>query len=446
MDTEEKTVIDDPELSTEYQTEIVATPDETEQVYGSTHEIDDNATVSNDGNEIVASKKKRRRKKFYEYTLDNDIKYRGPLSYRDLKILAWIFLIVAQVGVILKLGAKFDTGLASKVGFLPEILKYGSNLMMPLFLIATFGTILNGSRSFKSMLFVYGGAAVVFYILFVLFHERYIPTIAGWVMGIERAEAVKMIDGILSSALKNGYLAFNIFIDLFLCALLIFFTVYKPKKVFTGKKEIIFRAFSLIPIGYEVASFVLKMLAAFGKVTISSYLYPLLTTKPPMTFVLFLIIAIFIKVREHRFIKVGKTYEEYQTFLQTKANSWHFSRFTAVMMVLISLIDAIVYFVLSIVLVSNGIDPNGSEEAINTTIQQATQAMLDTGVGGSLALLMGAPIVTLFSYNRVPKKSIIDTLLPLIAIIVLMFVYLEAAVIATGLIGPFADFVGKVIH
>lgn len=397
--------------------------------------------------EEAKKKRRRRRKKIYEYTPDNDIKFRGPLSYRTLRVLAWFFLFVSQVGVILALGAKFDSGLANKVGELPTYLKMASEIMMPLFLIATFATILNGSRTFKSMLIFYGGGAVLFYLLFILFHERYIPIILGWVMDIPREDAVIMIDFVLTLIIKDGYLAFNIFIDLFLCTLLFFFLIYKPKKIFTGKKLMFFRLFAAIPLLCEAASFTVKMLGALGKLTVSPYVYPILTAKPPMTFFVFVAILIFIKVREYIFRKHGKTHEEYQQFLKTKANSWQFSRFTARIMAIAGILDLIIYFILSIFVAANGLDvATATEETIQTSFTIAMQAMTKVGIGGSGALLLASPLVLFFSYTRTHKKSSFDLLLPIFAIIALIFLYLESAVIATKLIGPFADFIRTIMH
>ena len=35
-------------------------------------------------------------KRMDEVTIENDIRYRGPLSYRHLRILAWVLLVVSQ--------------------------------------------------------------------------------------------------------------------------------------------------------------------------------------------------------------------------------------------------------------------------------------------------------------------------------------------------------------
>ena len=118
-------------------------------------------TVQEDADENPVEKKRRKRRKIDEYTLENDIKYRGPLSYLHLRMLAWAFLIIAQIGVLLSLGARFDANLGGKLGMLPDVLKMASDIMMPLFLMATFATILNGSKTFKSMLILYGGISVV---------------------------------------------------------------------------------------------------------------------------------------------------------------------------------------------------------------------------------------------------------------------------------------------
>ena len=55
------------------------------------------------GDDTKGSQKSSRRKEIYEYTLKNDIKYRGPLSYRMLKIVGWIALAFSQYLLLAKL-------------------------------------------------------------------------------------------------------------------------------------------------------------------------------------------------------------------------------------------------------------------------------------------------------------------------------------------------------
>ena len=390
-------------------------------------------------------KRRKKRKKIDEYSLTNDIRYRGPLSYRTLRIVAWLCLIISQVGALLSLGVKLDEGLASKIGGLPVYMEMLKNLMMPLFLIATFGTILNRSRSFKSMLMLYGGAAVLFYILFILFHNYYIPAVISFFMEIDKESAVLIMDSLLMRVVQDGYLAFNIFLDLFLCTLLVFFLTYEPKKVFTGKKVIIFRLFSLLPILYEIASFIVKLYGALGKLVLSPYIYPLLTTKPPMIFLVFVAIALFIKAREGIYRRRGKTHEQYQEFLGTRANSWQFAKFTSRMMVIAGVIDVILYGVLTVVIAGKGLSLDATEDAAAAALSMAANAMVKTGIGGSSVLILAAPFIMLFSYTRTHKKKTFDILLPLFAIIALIFVYLQGIVVATDLIGSFSKLMERLM-
>ena len=411
----------------------------------SIEETSDDQTPVAEDNLNGKKKKKRKRKKIDEYSLENDIRYRGPLSYRGLRILSWFFLIVSQVGVLLALGAKFDAGLAAKVRTLPDILSGAKDIMMPLFLVATFATILNGSRTYKSMLMFYGGGAVALILVFILLHERYLAVPIAWALQCDKSEAILLIDVLLASS-SSGFFAFNIFIDLFMVTLLTCFLVYKPKKIFVGKKQIIFRLFIIIPIGYEIACFVLKILAGFGKILLSPYFFPFLTTKPPMTFVLFVGIAIFIKIRERIYIKRGKTHAEYQAFLRTNANSWHFSRYLAIFMFIAGLIDFIIHMVLTIVILVNAVPVEGADaEAIDYAATYIAQIMTNIGIGDSYPLLLAAPIMVFFSYTRRHKKSNIDLLIPIIAILIIIFVYLEGMIIATKMVGSPEALVKKII-
>ena len=54
-----------------------------------------------------------------------------------------------------------------------------------------------------------------------------------------------------------------------------------------------------------------------GEHAIPVIFFPLLTVKPPMTFVEFMVMAIFIKTREYRFCRHGKTRADYRESLKT---------------------------------------------------------------------------------------------------------------------------------
>ena len=66
-------------------------------------------------------------------------------------------------------------------------------------------------------------------------------------------------DAVLNQALLEdvtyqGYYAFNIFLDMFLCTLLLFFADYRPKRFFKGKLLYLFRSFAILPVLYDAAS------------------------------------------------------------------------------------------------------------------------------------------------------------------------------------------------
>lgn len=54
----------------------------------------------------------KRRRKLHETELQNDIKYRGPLSYQHFQIFGWLCIVLSVVVIMLKLGGKADEGLA----------------------------------------------------------------------------------------------------------------------------------------------------------------------------------------------------------------------------------------------------------------------------------------------------------------------------------------------
>ena len=84
---------------------------------------------------------KTKRLRLHERNFSNDIRYKGPLSHRHLKIFGWLFLVLAQLAVILKLASKLNPEL--DYGLYTDIISSLSGLTVPLFLIANFSLILN---------------------------------------------------------------------------------------------------------------------------------------------------------------------------------------------------------------------------------------------------------------------------------------------------------------
>ena len=222
--------------------------------------------------------------------------------------------------------------------------------------------------------------------------------------------------------LRYGYFSFNVFLDLLLCLSVTYFLNYRPKRLFKGKKVIVFRLFSLIPIAYEVISNALKILASNGTITLSYYVFPFLTTKPPMVFVVFTLLAFFIKRRERFFIKRGKTHDDYQRFLGTKVNSLHFSVVTAITFFLAAIIDFVLMLILSFVNLGDGLFAENSGELLIASFQTVSEGW---NIGGGVTLLALVPVVMLFSYNKKYKPGSIDVAIPIVGAALVVLVYLE---------------------
>ena len=221
---------------------------------------------------------------------------------------------------------------------------------------------------------------------------------------------------------QKGFIAFNIFVDLLLCTLVMYCLNARPKKVFTGKKVLILRTLAVLPIAYEAGSILLKALSAAGKVRIPLWAFPLLTVKPPMTFVVFVLLAIYIKTRELRYCRHGKTHEDYQAFLKTNRNAWNFSVYSAIILFIAGIIDL---FILSFLLYGQA----GSEEGVNAILASETALKnsigMAVGFGGSIILIIFAPIILLFNYTKIPKNKRISTLIPVIGIVLIILIGIQ---------------------
>ena len=360
-------------------------------------------------------REKTPRRKWHERIGEKDIRYRGPLNYQHFQILGWLCIVASQALLVLNLGAKLGKLPASYAG-LTEPLTYMSWLSLPFLLIANFAQIMNGQKSYRILLIKNFCAAGAIWGIYAFFLNRYvIGTIDVINDGtITRVEALSQI---MEKANPTGVLCFNIFIDLFLCTLVMFFLNYKPTRIFREKSRFIFRSFELLPVAYEVGCIVLKVLASRKEITISPFFYPLFTVKPTMTFVLFIVLALYIKTRELRFRRHGKTHEEYKSFLNTNKNSWDFSRFLAIALVVTALVDLAIFFIVT-VRETSGM----AEEAMNTYYPTA----VIMGFGDSAALILLAPLVLLFSYTRKPKNAMVGLLVPVSSFALIMLLYLEA--------------------
>ena len=426
----------------------------------------------------MAQNKKSRRTKIHEVTAENDIRYRGPLTYQHFQILGWLCIAASQAALILNIIIKTDPSAAVRFGGMKTMLGYMSELSLPLLLIANFAQILDDSDGYKKQLLKNAAAAALVFGLSLLLFYRYL---VGGAAGISTEPGEAETDITLLARLINrtGFVSFNLFIDLLMCTLVMFFLNYRPKRVFTGKLEHVFRLFTLLPIAYEVICMILKVKSAEGDISLPVWAFPLMTVKPPMTFVLFIILAVFIKTRELRFRRHGKTHEDYQAFLRTNRNSLGFSVFLAVMVAVVSFLDFAVLTTYSVfgtastmariaeemeaqgatasslsegtdaepgalsgepgeretagkALAPEPVSEEGERMADEAYTEMLTQIAAEKanigyalGFGGSIPMFVLAPLILLFSYTREPRMKKAGMFIPLGGIALILFMYLE---------------------
>lgn len=366
----------------------------------------------------------------YDRNASNDIRYRGPLSYRHLQIMGWFGISFLVLHNLIELGIMIDPNQPKWVLSLNAVASVVSEFALPLFLFANFAILLDRKKTFKAQLLKFGGLSLLVVILFLLVTEHYILEVGTAIAG-DKAGVQAQIDGYFLSRIRTGSLSFNLFVDMFLCTLLLFFLEYTPRKVFTGKKRYLFRMFALIPVVYEAGSLVIRILAYYGIIAPPLIVYPLLTTKPPMSFVLFVILVLFIKIREFRFRKRGKTKQEYMEFTKTRLNSLQFSVFSSIMILVTGVIDLILLIGFSAfdIVVKNMDHPeqvkNASEQALEEMSMVSARGVTGWGIGLHSTMIFIIPIILLFSYTRNHKNPKADIAIPIGGILLAVFVGIE---------------------
>ena len=254
---------------------------------------------------------RKKRLKIHEVTAENDIRYQGPLNYQHFQMLGWLCIVATAAVVLITVGAKMDASVETSLGGVKDVLKWVGTLSLPFLLIANFARILNNSEGYRKQLIKNGAAMAGIALGAILLLYRYVVgTMVE--LGLTQEQAIDLFLNAaqITSKARVGFISFNIFVDLFLCTLVMFFLNYRPKYIFKAPAaRIVFRLFTVFPIAYELISLILKIRCARGEITLPLWSFPLLTVKPPMTFVLFIALAVYVKTREWRFRRHGKTHE-----------------------------------------------------------------------------------------------------------------------------------------
>ena len=356
-----------------------------------------------------------------ERTLENDINYRAPLSYRYVRILAWVILIVVQFGMVAKINMKLVPSSVETLSWLKTMGDFLSNIPLPLFLLANFAIIFQKRNNWKSLLVQFGGIAALLYVVgnILIIHYGY-----GLVHAFIDVDFMTMANnfGAMLFGLGNSGLIFNIFIDLFLCALLFFFMNYTPKKL-KGKQIYFFRALIALPILYEIASIVIKFHVAIGNMSIPFFLFFLLTSKPPFMFAAFLALVIILKVQDYLTFKKRGDLEFRKEHMKTNAHSFKFSCIIFIVFLSAGLLDFIVYFILG---ASFSFSIGQEIPEIGDFAFNLAQFVIDKmGFGRAIVLILVAPIALLFSYTKTHANKKLDPLVPIVGIALILFVYIE---------------------
>ena len=383
------------------------------------------------------------RTKFSEYTAANDIKYRGPLNYQSFQLFGWICIILAVVVGLINVAKKISPDIEKDIGQIGDILSWIASLSLPFLLMANFSKILANKEGYRKQLLRNGGAALGIFLVTIVVGNRYIIGTMEQIV-TPKEEVVPLLESIVRGSLPKGFLAFNLFIDLFMCTLSLYFLNARPKRVFTGKRVIFLRLLVILPIAYELIGFVLKVQAARGRIELPLWTFPLLTMKPPVTFAFFVFIAFLMKFREYRYCRHGKTHEEYLEFMKTNRNSFHMSVHLCLSMIAFALIDLILFYLL-VVGHAATVLPAGTVAMTGETLDTVTEAgaaalnaglsvAQAVGVGKAIALAGVAPLMLLYSYTSEPKRKIISTLIPVGSILVIVVILMEALRLGAGLI------------
>jgi hypothetical protein len=132
-----------------------------------------------------------------------------------------------------------------------------------------------------------------------------------------------------------------------------------------------------------------------------------------MTFVVFISMAVFVKLRERRFQALGYTHTQFRAFLRTNRNSFHFSVFTVVLLLLAGLIDLFVYSLIT------GVGTAAFTAPFTRSVSSAL------GLGDAVPLTVLSPLMLLFSYTRRHKNKAYETFLPIVGMGIYTFAIIE---------------------
>jgi hypothetical protein len=145
------------------------------------------------------------------------------------------------------------------------------------------------------------------------------------------------------------------------------------------------------------------------------YIFPFLTTKSPIIYLIFIVAAMWIKNRERWYLKLGATKHDYQEFLKTNRNSLSVSVHLSIIIAVASLLDIVLLIIAMIYYFANNLPTDDIGDVVINTF----------GVGQASIMLLAIPFIFLYSYKRKHKDGRIDLIIPILGIALLALVYVE---------------------
>lgn len=364
-----------------------------------------------------------------DINLNNDIKYNAPLSYRHFRIFGWLMIMLSELSMVFGISSKYFSSiigneLTNTYQILSDAFGFFGQLAIPFFLLANFALILSSQENIKQIVLTHILGAIGIYLAFLLIYDRYLIGFVSLLFSSLTYQETKSIVDAIMTTFFTGYLSLNIFIDLLMCSLLYLFLIYKPKKI-NNTGLVFYRLLVLIPILYEIGSYIIKDLAnGLHLFTIPIEVLPLLTNKSIITFFAFLIIVLYLKHKERIYKKMGGTHEQYKEFLQTKTHTFQVSIVIAIIFAVAGFFDLLITIIVPIVIIAVKI-LNGNKDATDIVLIFST--IEQWGLGKAISLLFISPFILLFNYKKKysVKSKNVDILIPIGGIALCLFAIIE---------------------
>ena len=321
------------------------------------------------------------------------IRYKPPLSYRSIKIFGLFFFLFPLIVIRIMLDVPAVTE-----GFVDVIIYVADAISSPLIILAGYIIILKRKNRASSMLLIYLIMAIFIYLVTIIVFERYLITLVSALHPTWSGDAIRNYTNemVLSSGAKS-IVNYNIFLDLTLCCAFYFFTNITPKKA-TGKKLVLFRLCSLIPVIYLIVSVILAGLFNMGMIKLNVAEVALLTCRAPATYLVFFGLSIYLAINKKIYKSKGVSDYGYAKYKETNAHSLQFSIVCSIIIAVVSLIDFIFSFF-------------GFSGAFN--------------FGETYMMCLIIPFVMLISYKKEYSSATVDFLIPVVYIALIALLIFE---------------------